>query len=221
MTRCLCAAEEICVDVATVDGFDSLITNYGTYDAATSEICFTPTRVGSYELIATVVDSCGREATDTVVIGVTFNQPPVITPLPDTSIYLCWAQWFCLDLEVTDADNDLVSVTVNDGMITEDGRVCFVPYTGGEYDVIVTAVDSCGNTAVDTAHVTVLTDEGIELVCPGDTTVFTCSLVDTFCFPVTGIPDYAEVSVTGLNAWYNADDSTVCYSSECGNTKHH
>jgi len=214
----LCEIEPICVDVALSGNYTSVTPNLGSYDPQTGQVCFLPEGPGSYELIVSAADSCDQIAADTVVIGVSFGAPPVVGPMPDTTVYLCKANWICLPLAVSDPDNDLMSVTINNGMIWEDQMACFVAYTQGEYDVIVTATDSCGNVAVDTGHVTVLTDEDVSITWPTDTTVFTCSLVDTFCFAIPGIPDNATVTTTGINTWWDAEAQTVCFWSECSNT---
>ncbi len=213
----LCVPEEICINYTTIDVYDSITTNLGTLDPQSDQVCFFPEIEGSYEIIVTVTDSCASVAADTIMVDVTLGAPPVITPLPDTSVYLCYADYICLPLEVIDPDGDIAEVTSNRGIVTNDGRVCFAPMTGGLYELIVTAIDSCGNTDVDTALVEVITDEDAELICPTDTTVFTCALVDTFCFPLEGVPDSAEVTVTGINTWYDAENGTICFWSQCSN----
>lgn len=84
----------------------------------------------------------------------------------------------------------------------------------GEYQVIVTATDSCGATTKDTTVVTVRTDQGINLVTPGDTTIFLCE-PDTLCFPVGGVPDGATVKVKGIAAWWNPQTKSICFFSDC------
>ncbi len=212
----LCGPGEVCVDVEASAGDLTILPPAASYDAETGRICFPADTAGLYRLIAQVTDSCGA-AVDTVNISVDLGQPPVIAPLPDTTIYLCYSQWICLPLAVTDPDGDLDTVITNRGTVTNDGRVCFVPYTGGQYEIIITAIDECGNRDVDTAVVTIKTDENVNIITPRDTTVFTCSLVDTFCFPVAGVPEGAQVTVSGINTWWDAANQTVCFWSQCSN----
>ncbi len=215
-----CEPTEVCVGVETIDMFKSLTSNFGVYDENTGQLCFTPDTAGMYSLIVTVTDSCDLSASDTVNITVDLSSPPVVSGLNDTTLYLCRPEKICLDVNVSDADNDIVSVSTNLNAEYADGIVCFVPYDSGQYELIVTAVDSCDHITADTALVTVLTDQGISIDCPSDTTIFTCQWVDTFCLPIEGIPEGAEVEVTGINAWYDAETESICFWSECSNSNH-
>jgi len=119
----------------------------------------------------------------------------------------------CLDADVSDPDGNLVTVETSLGTY-ENGQVCFIPYSMGDFEIIVTATDECGAALVDTAIVTILTDQGIDLVCPEDTTIFLCE-PDTLRFPIGGIPAGAEVSVGGLATWWDATTESVCFFSDC------
>ncbi|HKK19881.1 MAG TPA: hypothetical protein VJ983_00285, partial [candidate division Zixibacteria bacterium] len=209
----MCDASPICVAVDAVPNFMSLTTNLGSYSEETGEICFTPDSAGTYNLIATVMDSCGITAVDSLSIQVALNQAPTVSNFNDTLIYLCAPEMICIPATVQDADGNLQSISVNRGSYT-DGQVCFVPYDSGNYNIILTATDSCGASTVDTAVVRVTTDQSVNIVVPNDTSFAVCAL-DTFCFPVSGIPGNAEVSVKGINTWYNAENSTICYYAEC------
>jgi len=165
-----------------------------------------------------VIDTCGAVGFDTVVISVELNSGPAISILPDTTLYLCTPQYIELPVEVSDADGNLMQITSSMGRYT-DGVVRFIPYDSGHFQIIVMAEDSCGMTAVDTSDVYIITDQGIVITVPDDTTVFVCEL-DTLCFPVDGIPEGAAVSVTGINTWFNAEANTVCFFSECATTNH-
>ncbi len=212
----MCTPEEICVDVVTNGDFADVMNNFGQMNTETGQICFTPDTAGVYVVEASLTDSCGFTVSDMQVITVEFKSEPVIANLEDTLVYLCQPVSICLPVSITDADNDIVSITTNRGSYA-DGSICFVPYDSGMYEIIVTVTDSCGNVAVDTANVSVKTDQAVSIIVPNDTSFFTCEL-DTFCFPVSGIPVGAEVSVTGINTWYDAENSQVCYVAECSNT---
>ncbi|MBD3257247.1 T9SS type A sorting domain-containing protein, partial [candidate division GN15 bacterium] len=214
----LCEITEICVDVNTVDNLLSLTTTLGVYNEQTGQICFTPEVSGDYQMIVTIVDNCDLTATDTLNISVDLNSAPAVTGLPDTSVYLCEPQAICVPVQVTDIDGNIESITTSLGTY-DDGLVCFTPYDSGTFEIVVTAVDSCGLLAADTGYVNVLTDQGVEIVCPNDTSVFTCVL-DTFCVPLEGVPEYADVSVQGINTWYDEETGNICFFSECGNVNH-
>ncbi|MCD6250319.1 MAG: T9SS type A sorting domain-containing protein [candidate division Zixibacteria bacterium] len=209
-----CVFEEICVDVTITDDDDvTVYTSLGQYDPITGQVCFLPETSGTYELIVEATDLCGVTAADTVNIQVRSNTPPEMAPLRDTTVYICYPISICLDALISDPDGNLVSVETSLGTYEND-QVCFVPYSMGEYEIIVTATDECGATVIDTALVTILTDQDIELVCPGDTTVFLCE-PDTLCFPIGGIPEGAEVSVGGLATYWNPVTESVCFFSDC------
>ncbi len=214
-----CELSEICIDVTTIDIYEILEFNFGTYNDITGQLCFTPDTSGYYVITGQVTDSCGLSAVDTVNIDVTVNNTPITVSVPDSTLYLCYPQEICVDVTLNDPDNDLDSVYVNRGTYA-DGKVCFTPYDSGNFEIIVTAIDSCGNIAVDTGVVRIETDLGVVLECPGDTTVFTCNLVDTFCFEMPFVPDGVEISVTGINTWYDSASQSICFWSECSNVNH-
>lgn len=208
---------EVCVDVSITDGNDyTVATNIGQYNESTGQVCFVPETAGQYTLIVEVTDVCGAMTADTVVANVTLNSPPEMAPIPDTSIYMCFPTQICLPVEVTDVDNNIASIQTSFGTYA-DGQVCFVPYSNGTFTIIVTATDECGLSVVDTAVVTVRTDQEISLECPNDTTVFLCE-PDTLCFPIGGnIPPDAQITVGGIASflrWYD-DQPYVCFFSDC------
>ncbi|MBD3333604.1 T9SS type A sorting domain-containing protein [candidate division GN15 bacterium] len=179
-------------------------------------VCFNASGITEAVLAVEIADECGRADTCEVLITGDGGTPPFID-MPDSTMYLCGPVEVCLPVEITDPDGDLDSSTIEVQGGTWDpdsGTVCFIPYDGGEYQIIVSASDMCGGYTVDTATVTIMTDQDIELICPPDTTIFCCEL-DTFCFPIYGIPEGIEPTVTGVNTWYNAEDSTICFYAEC------
>ncbi len=210
----ICSPEPICFDaLITDDNTQMMYVSSGDYNATEEQVCFTPDTAGTYTIVGRIIDACDIVVEDTVLIGVEFKSGPVITGLPDSSFYLCYPQSVCLPVEISDPDNDLAEVTVNLGSYAE-GFACFVPYDSGTHTVIVTATDSCGNTVSDTASVTIITDQGIALECPGDTSFFLCE-ADTLCFPVNGIPEGAEITVGGTATWWDEEKQAICFYSDC------
>ncbi|KAA3631877.1 MAG: hypothetical protein DWP97_12115, partial [Calditrichaeota bacterium] len=207
-----CENSEICIDVETIANYTDLVVSGGAlFNAETSQICFLPEGPGIYQFAVSVTDTCGLSSADTINVNVSFNDSPIVSQMPDTTVYICSPTAICLPLSVE--DNNIASITTNVGSYA-DGQVCFVPYDSGMFEIIATIVDSCGVTIVDTANVHVLTDQGIQITGQADTTIFVCEL-DTMCFPVYGIPENAEVSVSGINVSYNSENSTVCFVPEC------
>lgn len=209
----LCDLDEICLDGITIQADPAdIMMSFGTYDAEAGTICFLPDTSGRYELTVTVNDDCERVISQTVYVDVAINSAPTISGLEDINEYLCYPHQICVEPVISDPDNDIVSITTNRGPLV-DGKICFVPYSKGDYPVIVTVTDSCGHVVVDTAMITITTDQGLTIGVPNDTTVFLCE-PDTLCFPVD-LPDYGQVSVSGTNVFWNAETGTVCFYSDC------
>ena len=214
-TYFICEEPQVCVAVDVVDeNIATVVTSMGDYDAQAGQVCFIPDTSGVYTLIVQVTDSCGAVAADTADLTIQVNQVPVISGLTDTSIYICSPQEICLSTEVVDADGNLVSVTFDGPGTYEDGLICFIPFSMGQYQFTLTAEDVCGAITVVTAVVTIETDQSLSLKCPADTTVFLCE-ADTLCFPVDGIPEGAEVTVNGTNVWWDEATSSACFYSDC------
>ncbi len=215
-SKTICAGATICVPVTVLDPDGNLASVYATggqYDAAKGEVCFDAQSEGSYTIIVRAIDSCEAEAADTVTIDVQFSEGPSIVGLRDTSLYVCEPRSVCLPVQISDPENDIASIHVNRGSYA-DGAICFIPYSQGQYPVIITVTDSCGNVAADTAMVNVQTDQQIVIGFPRDTSIFLCQ-PETLCFPVTGVPSDATVKITGTAAWWDGDKQSVCFVSDC------
>jgi len=211
----LCDVEEICVDAeVTGENIQFFSTSSGaSYNRETGKLCFTPTESGEYMLWLQAHDACERQVADTVLVTVTLGQAPTVSGLTDTTLYICKPTQICWPVDVNDPDDDITSVSVNRGTYS-DGQVCFVPYSAGTYQVILTVTDACEHVVADTANVTIHTDQELKLVWPGDTTIFLCEPA-TLCFPVGGIPDDATVKVTGIATYWDAETQSVCFFSDC------
>ena len=215
-SKTLCQGGSICVpvSVADIDGnIADISANGGQYDPNTNSVCFAPEAEGTYTIIVTATDSCEAEGADTVHIEVRFNRSPSIANLNDTSLYICQPRSVCLPVQISDPENDIASIHVNRGTY-ENGAICFIPYSQGQYPIIITVSDSCGNVAVDTATVTVQTDQQIVIGFPRDTSIFLCQ-PETLCFPVVGVPSDATVKIKGTAAWWDKQKQSVCFFSDC------
>jgi len=149
-------------------------------------------------------DTCG------VCVDVTFDNLPQVV-LPDTAVALCAVEEICLPVSVTDADNNLADITVSPAWAAlVDEQICFMPEGAGRYEIVVTAVDSCGNRFADTARVDVAVNTPPTVSIP-DTTVFICGPTEV-CLPVTASdPDGNIVSIaTEPPAVYDVETGTVC-----------
>jgi len=228
------SAVQVCAlgEEMTVDGFGyddpdgnllevTLTVNGVPYDLVEGEVHFVPV-AGVNTIILSATDVCGTVSCTTLV-EVTEGSPLEVR-VDDTTLYLCSPREVCLPVYVNDPDGTLDSVVATGGTYSND-TVCFTPYSGGEYNITVTAYGRCGQVS-DAAVVTVATDEEIEIVCPDDTTIFTCALaLDTFSFPIHIWPESDDISVavSGTNAWYEAYDGapdTIRFTSECSQSNH-
>lgn len=212
----ICAPTDICLDIDTFDVDNNIVSVYPVgngYINDAGQVCFTVDTAGTYRIIVRAVDACEAFGDDTVLVTVTVNRPPVISPMPDTTVFLCAPTYVCLPVTFSDPDNNIASVVANRGKY-KDGQLCFVPYDSGNYVITLTVTDSCGLKAMDTAIVRILTEQSISIQCPNDTTVFLCQ-PENLCFPIKGIPEGASVKVYGTNVTYDAATESVCFFSDC------
>jgi hypothetical protein len=209
----LCAPGRACMPIIIEDdNLASVVTN-GEYDAEHHQLCVNADTSGVYILTVTATDSCGMTTEQSSTLSVKINRAPIIAGLRDTTIYLCKPQYVCLPVSISDPDGEQLTIVTSRGTY-DNGSICFAPYDSGSFQIIVTATDSCGATAVDTATVHVRTDQGLVLQCPRDTTIFQCQ-PQMRCFPVGGIPEGATVRVQGTNVTWNAQTKSVCFFSDC------
>ncbi len=173
-THFLCGSSQVCWPVTATDEDNNLklvelISPDGTYNPITEQICFTPpyaegqTRV--YSFIVRATDSCNAIDYDTSVVTVKFNSPPAIHAPMDFSAYLEQLGELCFDAQVTDADDNITSVTVSpSGSYNQSTQqVCFTPTSTGHYCLVITATDACQKTAVDTVCIDVVIDQCIHV----------------------------------------------------------
>ncbi len=206
-----CTLDEICVPYTTSDPdggtlIEAIVTGFGTLDAGTNTICFTPTGPGSYEIIASVTDSCGAVGVDTIVVTVTVGDPVVITcPTGPVMASLCSPDSVCQALPISPAG---ATVTVSQGTYT-NGTLCIFADTSGTYLVEVIASDACG---ADTCLVEFQVDIGSAATvnCPSPSTVFLCA-ADQVCVPVGVMGTGAAVSVSPIGSYANGQ---VCFPAD-------
>ncbi|MFH1700355.1 MAG: FlgD immunoglobulin-like domain containing protein, partial [Candidatus Zixiibacteriota bacterium] len=150
-------------------------------------------------------------------ITVEFDLPPVIS-IPDTTISLCQSEEICLPVTFSDPDGNLSEVRALDPYIIVNDAVCFIPAEPGIFEIIVTAIDECGNEAFDTATVMVTINE-LPTVSIEDTTVFNC-YASEICIPVIFGDIDGEIVLIEAEApaYYDADNQQVCLYVEAPGT---
>ena len=184
-----CDQAQLCLTYVVTDdnpGLEQLLLGAGTIDTATNQICFTADTMGVYRFIVGVTDGCGLVDTDTLLVTVAVNRPPVATAGADNSLFLCDANQVCFGASATDPDNNLSSVSVIDGAGTySNGQICFTPDTAGVYTMILQATDACGLVDLDTVAITIELNAPPVCQVPNDTTIFQCLPVE-ISLPVNG-----------------------------------
>jgi len=205
----LCAPDSISVPLAISPGGANItITPPASY--ADGQLTFFAEGDGDYCFEVIADNSCGAD-TCSFCITVTVDAPPQVT-IADSSVYLCDPEEICIPYSYFDPDDNVVSVTVEPSRYSVvEGFVCFTPPAAGEYDIILTVADSCGNSDVDTATVQVTLNQP-PTVDVADTAVFLCEPADV-CLPITfSDPDGAVDSVVaGVPAYYDADNQRICF----------
>jgi hypothetical protein len=218
INKLLCTISEICFPVNISDPDNGIravtVTPYGRYNAMSNSVCFLPGAAGNYKIIITAFDNCGAMAADTVNIKVTLNAKPLISVVADTSILLCQMEEVCLPAIIIDPNGNLASVKVSGGGTYNDGLICFVPGSAGTYALIITATDSCGSLAIDTANITIGLNKPPFVKVPDDFEITRCDLTP-ICFDVDVSDVDNNVANIGSNyGTYNQETGKVCFNPE-------
>ncbi|MDX9858558.1 MAG: T9SS type A sorting domain-containing protein [candidate division Zixibacteria bacterium] len=206
------------VSCSDVDGnlSDCLFNGPGTYDGST--ICFTPAGPGVFTFTLRAEDDCGAAMVDTVVVSVAVNSAPVVTLPDDFPVFQCTPEEICVDYTVADADGlSLIIESMSSGYGTIDtsaNQICFTPGAAGAYEIIVSAVDSCGAAGADTVTVTVSFGQFALISCPAaPIDVFLCG-PDSICQSMSITP--SDASVTVSQGVY--DGGQLCFYADTAGT---
>ncbi len=186
----LCNSQSVCVPYVVSDidnninSIDLLVGN-GIVDTMNTNLCFYPTKAGTYQFVARVTDDCGMESVDTVNITVAFNTAPTVDAGNDQNLSLCAPTQICQTVTAADADGNLQLLEMTEGVGTFlNGELCFTPDSNLCYEFIFRAVDDCGIEGVDTLIICVdlnnapIADAGV------DQSVFQCTPAE-ICLPVS------------------------------------
>ncbi len=204
-----CGVDTVCFPITiTDDNIEQVFPSIGNYNAQTGELCVVLEQSGSYPVIVRVVDACGAEAVDTVVITVGSGVPPVVSLGGDFSTSLCGTDSICIPLTITGGTIEQVIPSVG-SYNAETGEVCFLPGQVGSYQVVVRVIDQCGGEGVDT--VTVNVGAGVPpVISVGNNhdTLLVCTNQTTVCIPVETVPGATVQSNIGS---YNVENGTICF----------
>ncbi|MEW5700870.1 MAG: T9SS type A sorting domain-containing protein [Candidatus Zixiibacteriota bacterium] len=156
----LCEPDTICfgpIIEFDLDGNGSYdATNIGWINYRHDRICFVPDTSGMYQVIVCLVDSCGAQDCDTMLVTVALNRPPVCQLPNDTTIFQCDPAPICLPAYATDPDGNLTGCQIVSGPgQLVDGQWCYTP-TGDEVAVVtIRCTDACGAYCEKTFRVTI------------------------------------------------------------------
>ncbi|MCH7877925.1 MAG: hypothetical protein IH914_01235, partial [candidate division Zixibacteria bacterium] len=201
----LCAPQEVCVQfiAGDIDGAPPLVTtNIGVYNGISNIICFVPDTAGVYAIIGTATDSCGATDADTVIVTVSFNQPPLVILGADTTITLCNLSQLCLPVTfpAVPGNDNLQSVIPNTGFYNPITReICFTPGAAGVNEIILTATDACGVQSADTILITIIVNDTARISCPAGPVAIDVCGQDSVFYPLEITPSNARVAVQGAN----------------------
>lgn len=173
-TYFLCQSAQLCWPVVVSDTDNNLktvelLSGPGSYNPTTHQICanvtYLPGQTLHLQFIVRATDSCNAIGYDTTNITVNFNHAPVISAPPNFTAYLDQMGPLCFDVNVTDADNNLSSVTVqpSGSYNATTHQVCFDATNTGTQCLVITATDACGLTTVDTVCIDVVIDQCVHV----------------------------------------------------------
>jgi hypothetical protein len=215
-----CTVGQVCLPY-TVSDIDnnlqdvSLIQGNGTITLAPAELCFTPAGAGVYQFVATATDSCGKSATDTVLVTIAVNQPPVADAGPDQTIFQCTVAPISWPAGCSDPDGNLVTCELFNGPAgaSYDGtNITFTPTITLNYEFVLKATDACGAVDFDTVVVYYTKNAAPVADAGADQTIFQCTPAE-ICWPVSCTDGDGNLSTCGLVSGPGAYDGTqICFT---------
>ncbi len=227
----LCEGDSFCIDIfaSDPDPRDSItlekIFGAGAYTPVTDttpiavSYCFYPDTSGSYTFIFQVTDKGGLSDTDTTVITVDMNDPPVVTT-PDTVIFdLCDTATVCFSIDIFDPDDGLTIEVTPPGYYTicplPGPMICFFADRDTTYNFIIIVTDQCG--ASDTTYTTaiVIMNDPPVVTAP-DTVTYDLSDTATVCFDISISDPDDTVHQVGCTppGQYVASDTSICFLAD-------
>lgn len=212
----LCSLKSVCVPVSVDDANMNLksitVSPYGTYNVQAKTLCFTPTHFGLHRITITALDSCGASASDSININILQNIPPVVQSGPDSTVYQCALSTVCYPITISDADNGIASIVVNNGGSYSNNQVCFMPTHAGEYKMITAATDSCGAFDMDTTIINVILNASPVIHSADNFSIEQCELSE-ICFRVDKISGNIK-DITANRGQYDPQTGNLCYLPE-------
>ncbi|MCK5126635.1 MAG: VWA domain-containing protein [candidate division Zixibacteria bacterium] len=221
----LCASEEVCLPFTSSDGDAgqsttlSLLSAFGTLNELSSELCFTPDTVGTYIFVASITDSCGVAAFDTLAVSISFNSAPVADAGADQSVFQCVPTEICWSAGCSDVDGNLTNCDLISGPGSYNGsQICFTPGSAtASYEFILKATDACGVEDYDTVSIDVTINSAPVMTAQADTSLFLCTSQEV-CVSYSAtdadashVATLVETMISGYGALDAANDR-ICFT---------
>jgi len=224
----LCGPTEICLPYTANDPDDlrpvtiSHLSGAGTLDELNSEVCFTATVEGTYEIVIGIEDECGLSEVDTINVTIELNEAPSADAGADQTLFLCDnASEISWPAGCTDADGNLTDCLFNGPGSFDGDYVYFTPATSGDYVFSLQAIDECGETDIDSVTISITINSSPEITSAIDTSVFLCDPQE-ICFDYTvDDVDGLALLVEAMAAGYGAIDTLnnqICFTPSTGGT---
>ncbi len=211
--RFLCEPGPVCVPVRIEgDRFDVDVSPIGRYQDG--RVCFPADTSGQYRLQVVARSDCGAD-TCGIVVGVTFNSPPVCVVPNDTTIVQCGPTRVCLPVFADDPDGNLHGCEIHSGPGSLfDGRWCYTPQGHERVAVVVKCIDSCRAECQARFAVRFVVGQPPRIAFGEDTSVTLCEPT-RICLPYTvDNPDGGPTIITLVegNGEVDEDHSRVCFT---------
>ncbi|MBU0983520.1 MAG: hypothetical protein KKA42_06595, partial [candidate division Zixibacteria bacterium] len=169
---------------------------------------------GSIAVTVTAVNSCSADSC-TFNVHVIVNTPPVVTAAEDTSLVLCELEQICLDYSAIDDEDNIVEIRSSLGVVN-GSKVCFTPTAFGDYEIVITATDSCGAVGEDVINVSITEGEYVTFDCPAEPFYYNIAMPDTLRVPVGVTPIDFPITVEPYGSYDPATGELVVYLESQG-----
>ncbi len=130
----------------------------------------------------------------------------VYIDLPDGIIY----NMVTIDCQVSSVEIDAIAARVDQS--SAGSELCFTPDTAGVYEIIVTALDTCGSVGVDTTYVTISMGNAPVASAGNDFSQDLCTLTEV-CFSVSFSDIDNDIALTELvSATGTLSGNQICFT---------
>ncbi len=221
----VCDYSEICIPGFTYSDLDDNIESVQIIGCEIHEdtVCFIPE--GPTKTITLIVtDECGVADTCYTNIDIVLNSPPVAHGpfdgskpgvFADTTVFLCDLEDICIDgFYCSDPDNNLASCTAVGGTLSGT-EICFTPVEGLN-ELMLIAVDDCGEADTSITTVDVFVNTPPTATCPGDTALFLCDTGSNICLTGFSSSDDDDNIVSETVSLGTLSGGTVCFTPAAG-----